>query len=79
MNKKETYLTVYEDLIKCPLYVGIYDATNGNEHFIYGISSIMDYISMKAGKLDEYEELWNKNMRESAERSERIIEAKDKE
>ena len=78
MNKKEAYLTVYEDLIKCPLYVGIYDATNGNEHFIYGISSIMDYISMKAGKLDEYEKLWTKNMKESEERSERIIETKNK-
>ena len=78
MNKKEAYLTVYEDLIKVPLYVGIYDATNGNEHFIYGMSSVMDYISMKAGKLDEYEKLWDKNMKESEERSERIIEAKNK-
>lgn len=47
MNKAEAYKIVFEDLKKYPLYNGSYDAKHGNEHFMFGIANVMEYITLK--------------------------------
>jgi hypothetical protein len=46
MSKEEAYEIVFEDLKKHPLYCGSYDAKHGNEHFMYGIANVMEYITL---------------------------------
>lgn len=71
MNKKEAYKIVFEDLKTNPLFMGKYDAKNGNSRFIYGMATVMDFI---ANNIDE--ETYNnfcdtltKNIAESEEKT----------
>lgn len=73
MDKQEAYKIVLEDLTKCGcgLFVGQYDAKNGSEQFMYGISTIMEHIAYKAGKR-EYDEFINtffENMEKSVDKA----------
>lgn len=71
MNKEEAYKIVYDDIIvNGPnLFQGVYDAKNGNTHFIYGIATVMEYIAIKTGNdekdWDDFQDLFFKNMEES--------------
>ena len=49
MNKQEAFKIVYDEMIKCQLFCGVYDAKNGNLHFMYGISTVMEQIAYEAG------------------------------
>lgn len=69
MTKQEAYLLVYKDLMQNPMFRGSYDARNGNEHYMYGISSVMENIAWNAGGdelVDEYNTYWSAN-KESSE------------
>lgn len=70
MNKREAFEIVYNELIKNPLLQGNYDAKNGNEHFMYGICTVMEVIANNVSeeKYDEYSTLWVNNMAKSEER-----------
>ena len=73
MDKQEAYKIVLEDLTKCGcgLFVGQYDAKNGSEQFMYGISTVMEHIAYKAGKR-EYDEFINtffENMEKSVDKA----------
>lgn len=68
-EKERAYKTVYNDLMRCGLFAGRYDAKNGNEHFMYGVLTVMDVIAKGAGQLDEYERLSMHNMLESEEKA----------
>lgn len=68
MTKQEAYLLVYKDLMQNPMFRGSYDATNGNEHYMYGISAVMESIAWNAGGnelVDEYNTYWSANMESS--------------
>ena len=70
---RKAYKIVLEDLTKCGcgLFVGQYDAKNGSEQFMYGISTIMEHIAYKAGKR-EYDEFINtffENMKKSVDKA----------
>lgn len=43
--KRVSYKIVFDDLMECPLFRGKYDAKNGNESFINGIWTVMEYIA----------------------------------
>ena len=45
MDKKEAYKIVFEDLKQSNLFNGHYDAKNGNANFMYGISTVMEFIA----------------------------------
>ena len=45
MNKAEAYKIVFDDLCKYNMFVGIYDAKNGDDHFMFGISTVMEAIA----------------------------------
>ena len=74
MNTNEAYKIVYQDMLNsgCGLLFGKYDAKNGNKGFMYGICSVMEWISERAGELDTFNNMFLKNMSESAEKAENL-------
>ena len=44
MNKEEIRKLVSK-MMECPMFRGEYDAKNGSEYFIYGISTVMEYLA----------------------------------
>ena len=70
MFKKLVYKIVLNDLCKCDMFIGKYDAKNGKDDFMYGISTIMEAIaysvSEKAG--DNFVDVFLKNMEESEDK-----------
>ena len=56
---------VYEELVNIPLFCGTYDAKNGSEEFMHGVSTVMESIAMKAGKQEEFDEMFLKNILKS--------------
>ena len=61
---------VYKALTECDLFCGVHDATNGKKAFMHGIYAVMNYVAYEAGKEDEYDALWTKNILESERRAE---------
>lgn len=61
MDKKEAFQIVLDELKKCKLFCGQYDAMNGNEHYMHGVSSVMEVIAYHAGD-EEFEDMFLKNM-----------------
>ena len=59
---------VLNKLKECSLLCGNYDAKHGDEHFMYGISTVMEVIANYAGD-DEFESMFLKNMFDSEERA----------
>lgn len=55
---------VFINLCECGLFVGKYDAEHGNEHFMYGVNTVMEslayMISDKVG--DTFNEAFTRNM-----------------
>ena len=49
MEKKEAFTIVLKELIRCPMFRGYYDASNGNEQLMYGIATVMERIAHEAG------------------------------
>ena len=64
----EAWKHVYNELIKYPLFIGIYDAKNGDINFEYGIQSVMEVIAVKAGCHHEYQKMMLENLAESEKR-----------
>ena len=44
-KKKEAFSIVLEELMKCELFKGNYDAKNGNNHFMNGVACVMENIA----------------------------------
>lgn len=67
MNKKTAYGIVLGDLLRHPMFVGHYDAKNGNKHFMYGIQTVMEFIaySVDDNMGDVFENLFLENLIES--------------
>jgi len=55
MNKKEAYKIVFDDLTRNPLFMGKYDAKNGNEDFMYSIATVMEIIAINSDDTELYE------------------------
>lgn len=55
---------VFNKLKECDLFYGKYDAKHGNEHFMYGVSTVMEAIANYAGD-DGFEEEFLIHMQES--------------
>lgn len=69
MNKSEAYKIVFDDLIQCNLFKGIYDARHGNAGFMDGIWTVMEYIAQ--GVSDEWYERFNQEFTQNMITSER--------
>ena len=70
---KNAYKLVYNDMVKSSgLFVGRFDAKNGNKEFMYGINTAMEFIALNAGEqtYDEFEKIWFENFEKSLDKSE---------
>lgn len=69
---QDAYRVVYNDILnsECDLLLGVYDAENSNKHFMYGISTVMEWIAYRVSEKDgdAFSEMFIKNMSESAKR-----------
>ena len=68
---------VYAELIKCPLFCGVFDAKNGDVAFMNGIATVMEYIAGKADKWDEFNLLFDANYLLSKKKA-GMLESKEK-
>lgn len=66
---KDAYRIVFNDMMNsgCGLLVGRYDAKNGNEKYMFGVDTVMEWIAYKVSEAqgDDFSELFMKNMVES--------------
>ncbi len=72
---RQAYRTVFDDLSKCPLFMGYYDAKNCKEDLMYGISTVMEFIAGGVSEecLDNFNKTFSENMRVSEERAKEWI------
>lgn len=72
MSKSKAYQIVLEDLEKIPLLCGVYDAEHGNEHFMYGIGTVMEIIAggVSEKRYRQFNSMFDNNMVASEERAE---------
>lgn len=67
-QKKAMLKEVIDELMAMPgIFNGTYDAKNGNEHFMYGVSTVLTALAFKISEeyADEVEETFFKNMKKS--------------
>lgn len=71
MTKQEAYKIVFNDLIKNKMFCGHYDAKHGNEHFMYGILTVMEVIAIGIDyqTSSDFEERFLKNLIKSEEKA----------
>ena len=68
ITEQNSFELVFKDLTKeIGLFTGKYDALNGSEEFMYGVSSVMNYIAYKAGH-EDFEDTFVANMIKSKEK-----------
>jgi len=67
MDKRRAYKIVLDDLKKVSLFCGKYDASHGKEDYMYGISTVMEFIANHAG-YHRFEYMFLRNMVKSEER-----------
>ena len=75
MDKKEAYKIVFEDLKKVGLFCGVYDAKNGSETYMHGISSVMECIAGNISDevLDEFNTMFIGNLIASEEKAKKQV------
>lgn len=63
-EEKEVIEKVVDGMTECGLFCGRYDAKNGNEHFMYGVSTVMEYLAYLVSDEygDEFSDTFTKNM-----------------
>ena len=50
LSKSEAYKIVFDDLIKCDMFRGIYNARYGAAHYMYGVSAVMENIAINVSE-----------------------------
>ena len=70
---QNAYRIVFNDMMNsgCGLLVGKYDAKNGNEKYMFGVDTVMEWIAYKVSEAqgDDFSELFTKNMVESQKKA----------
>lgn len=70
---QDAYRIVFNDMMNsgCGLLVGKYDAKNGNEKYMFGVDTVMEWIAYKVSEAqgDDFSELFTKNMIESQKKA----------
>lgn len=61
---KRAYKLVLKDLSRVSMFRGVYDASNGDASFMYGIGTVMDTVAFEAEDF-EFEQKFNDNMTRS--------------
>ena len=70
---QDAYRIVFNDMMNsgCGLLVGKYDAKNGNEKYMFGVDTVMEWIAYKVSEAqgDDFSELFTKNMIEGQKKA----------
>ena len=70
---QDAYRIVFNDMMNsgCGLLIGKYDAKNGNEKYMFGVDTVMEWIAYKVSEAqgDNFSELFTKNMVESQKKA----------
>ena len=71
MNKTEAFKIVFEELKKCNLFCGVYDARNGSDSYMHGVSAVMESIAYRIDENvgDKFSDDFISNMILSEERA----------
>lgn len=72
MELKKAYQMVFNDLCKCRMFLGFYDAINGNPHYMRGIETVMEVIANRAYN-DDFAEQFTGVFTSNVERSKRNV------
>ena len=69
MTKQEAYKIVYNDILNrdIGLFLGRFDAKNGKPEFMYGISTLMEFIACESSEkdYDDFQKIWFENFQKS--------------
>ena len=73
-HEKTTLKNIFEELKTCNLFVGKYDAKNGNKHYMYGINSVMECLAYMIDEKygDNFSKEFFENMLTSEEKADII-------
>lgn len=66
-NEREVLKKIVENMRECGLFVGRFDAKNGNVNFMYGIETVMEYLASLIS--EEYCDKYQKEFINNFERS----------
>lgn len=73
MNRanKESAKYVFDELLKCDLFRGRYDARNGKEDFMYGVCTVMENIAYMISEEchDRFDTEFMQNMQKSEDKA----------
>lgn len=75
MEKQQAYEMVLDDIIKNGphMFLGVFDAKNGNPAFMYGIQTVIEHIAINVSDscYEHITDMLTSNMVKSRERAER--------
>ena len=66
-NERAILKKIVENMRECGLFVGRFDAKNGNLNFMYGIKTVMEYLTSLISEeyCDEYQKEFINNFKRS--------------
>lgn len=72
-NEKEILKGIIEEMRECNMFNGIYNAKNGSVQFMYGISTVMEYLAYRISDEygDSFSDTFVNNLIDSEQKAER--------
>lgn len=73
METRDAYKIVLKDMLKngSSLFKGRFDAKNGNIHYMYGISTVMEFIADKAED-ENFNDIFLRNFKNCIDKAKRV-------
>ena len=62
MDKREAYQIVLNDLLDCAMFRGHYDTKHGSQQFMFGVSTVVEFVAYGCGKFEEVSDAFVQNM-----------------
>lgn len=73
---QDAYRIVFNDMMNsgCGILVGEYDAKNGSEKYMYGVSTVMEWIAYRVNEETGYDfsDLFTKNLIKSIDKANKV-------
>lgn len=75
MTKQDAYRIVYNDILNrdIGLFLGEFDAKNGDFGFMNGIGTVMEFIALEVSEADyeDFQKIWLENLKKSIDKATR--------
>lgn len=72
MNKQDAYKIVFNDILNrdIGIFLGRFDAINGDKKFMYGINTVMEFIAFESSEqdLNSYDKIFWENFQKSIDK-----------